>query len=327
MAYDLVGKRVWVAGHRGMVGSALMRRLAGEHCTILFADRSELDLSRQAVVEDWIEKNRPDAIFLAAARVGGILANSEAPADFLGDNLAIALNVIRAAHRSGVEKLLFLGSACIYPKFAQSPIEEDALLSGALEPTNEAYAIAKIAGIKLCQAYRSQYGNDFISAMPANLYGPGDNYDLRSSHVIPALILKAHQAKLDGDATISIWGSGEVRREFLHVDDCADACVALMKSYSGSSPVNIGSGEEISIFHLAEMIGDVVGFSGDISRDVAKPDGVPRRLLSGGRLRALGWTAHIGLREGLAHTYAAFLAEGRAGRSAGRAVAAQGSPS
>lgn len=311
-SYSLAGKRVWVAGHRGMVGSAIVRRLALEECAVLVVERAEVDLRDQAAVRGWVAQERPEAIFLAAAKVGGILANASYPADFLFDNLAIASNVIEAAHSSGVEKLLFLGSSCIYPKFAEQPIVEDALLSGSLEPTNEWYAVAKIAGIKLCQAYRSQHDADFISAMPTNLYGPGDNFDLHSSHVLPALIRKAHEAKGAGATSLTIWGSGSPRREFLHVDDCADACIHLMKNYSGAEHVNIGFGEDLTIFDLTRLVCSVVGFEGEILRDESKPDGTPRKLMSSAKLNEMGWTPRIGLREGIADTYAWFLANRRA---------------
>lgn len=307
--YALKGKRVWVAGHRGMVGAALVRRLAREGCEVLIAERGEADLRRQTDVEHWMDLNRPQAVFVAAAKVGGILANDTRPAEFLRDNLLIEANVIDTAWKSGVEKLLFLGSSCIYPKLAAQPITEDALLTGPLEPTNEWYAIAKIAGIKLCQAYRRQYGCDFISAMPTNLYGPGDNYDLDSSHVIPALIRKAHEAKLHGDKQMTIWGSGTPRREFLHVDDCADALVLIMTRYSDTEHVNVGSGEDLTIAELARIVCDAVGFGGAIAHDLSKPDGTPRKLMSGEKLRALGWRPRISLREGLADAYAAFLAQ------------------
>jgi GDP-L-fucose synthase len=320
-AYPLAGKRVWVAGHRGMVGSALVRRLLRERCTILTAGRSDADLTRQAEVERWMAEARPQAVFVAAAKVGGILANDTYPAEFLYDNLMIETNIIHQAWKQGVEKLLFLGSSCIYPKFAPQPIAEDALLSGPLEPTNEWYAVAKIAGIKLCQAYRRQHGCDFISAMPTNLYGPGDNYDLKSSHVIPALLRKAHEAKASGAASFTIWGTGTPRRELLHADDCADALVHLMQVYSGESHVNVGSGEDLPIADLARLVAEVVGFEGSIERDTSKPDGTPRKLMSGDKLRALGWRPRIGLREGLADAYRAFLeASGSAG-SPGRTSA------
>jgi GDP-L-fucose synthase len=301
---SLASKRVWVAGHRGMVGSALVRRLAREGCTVLTVGRAELDLRRQEAVECWIAANRPDAIFLAAAKVGGILANDRAPADFLYDNLMIEANVVEAAHRAGVGKLMLLGSSCIYPKFAGQPISEDALLTGPLEPTNQWYAIAKIAGIKLCQAYRRQHGRDFVTVMPTNLYGPGDNFDLDTSHVLPALIRKAHEAKLAGAETLQIWGSGTPRREFLHVDDLADACVHLMHSYSQEAHINIGSGEDITILDLAQLVAEVVEFAGRIEGDTSKPDGTPRKLLDSGRLRATGWRPRIPLRHGVAQVYA-----------------------
>ena len=305
--YDLSAKRVWVAGHRGMVGAAIVRRLASESCKIITADRSAVDLTRQEAVERWMAEVRPQAIFLAAAKVGGILANSSSPATFLYDNLMIETNVIHAAWRTGVEKLVFLGSSCIYPKYAPQPIPEQALLGGPLEPTSEAYAVAKIAGIKLCQAYRSQYGCNFVSAMPTNLYGPADNFDLETSHVLPALIRKAHEAKVRGSKELVIWGTGTSRREFLHVDDCADALVHIMRVYSGSEHINVGSGEEVTINDLARLVAEVVGFKGEIVRDLSKPDGTPRKLMSGDRLRTLGWERRIGLPEGIANVYRAFL--------------------
>ena len=308
LGYSLAGKRVWVAGHRGMVGSAIVRRLALEGCEVLTAGREELDLKRQDQTQAWIAQTKPDAIFLAAAKVGGILANSEFPADFLYDNLMIEANIIEAAHRAGVGKLLFLGSSCIYPKFADQPIVEDSLLTGALEPTNEWYAIAKIAGIKLAQAYRQQHGRDFISAMPTNLYGPNDNFDLNSSHVLPALIRKAHEAKLRGDRSMEIWGTGSPRREFLHADDCADALVFLMKTYSDFQHVNVGSGEDVTILELTRLVCQVVGFEGEIVHDVSKPDGTPRKLMSADRLRAMGWAPKIPLREGIDQAYRWYLA-------------------
>ena len=307
--YALAGKRVWVAGHRGMVGAALVRRLASENCQIVTADRAKLDLTRQASVEAWMAQHRPQAVFIAAAKVGGILANDTYQAEFLHQNLLIEANIIDAAWRNGVEKLLFLGSSCIYPKHAAQPITEEALLTGPLEPTNEWYAIAKIAGIKLCQAYRKQYGCDFISAMPTNLYGTGDNYDLTTSHVIPALIRKAHEAKMSGDAEMTIWGTGTPRREFLHVDDCVDALVHIMKSYSRVPHINVGSGEDVNILELARLVCDVVGFKGAITCDRSKPDGTPRKLMSSERLHALGWRPRIGLREGLHTAYDTFLTE------------------
>ncbi len=302
--YSLTAKRVWVAGHRGMVGAAIVRRLAGEACDILTVGRAGLDLRRQAEVEAWVAANRPQAIFLAAAKVGGILANHSSPATFLYDNLAIEANIIHAAHRFGVEKLLFLGSSCIYPKHAPQPISEDALLTGPLEPTNEAYAIAKIAGVKLAQAYRREHGDDFISAMPTNLYGPGDNYDLETSHVVAALLRKAHEAKRDGRRDLGIWGTGTPRREFMHVDDCADAVVHLVKVYSDAPPVNVGSGDELTIEELARAVMRVVGLDGEILKDRSKPDGTPRKLLDISRLRALGWRPSIPFEEGLRGVYA-----------------------
>lgn len=304
--YALAGKKVYVAGHRGMVGSAIVRRLAKEGCRVLTATRSEMDLTSQAAVESWFAKNRPDAVFLAAAKVGGILANDTMPADFLYENLMIEANIIHAAHNNGTEKLLFLGSSCIYPKFAEQPIPEDALLTGPLEPTNEWYAIAKIAGIKLCQAYRKQHGADFISAMPTNLYGTGDNYDPRTSHVLPALIRKVHEAKADNAPSITLWGSGTPLREFLHADDCADALVFLMQHYSGHEHVNVGSGHEISIRDLAVMIAEASGYSGIIELDPSKPDGTPRKLMDSARLRAMGWQPSIGLDAGIRRTLSEF---------------------
>ncbi len=306
-AFDLSGKRVYVAGHRGMVGSAIVRRLASEGCTILTATRSELDLQDQRAVRNWFAAEMPNAVFLAAAKVGGILANDTYPADFLYDNLMIEANVIEAAHRSDVSKLMFLGSSCIYPKFAPQPIEESSLLTGTLEPTNEWYAIAKIAGIKLAQAYRRQHGRDYISAMPTNLYGPGDNFDLKGSHVLPALIRKAHQAKLDGAEGIEIWGTGTPRREFLHVDDLADACVFLMKTYSDDEHVNVGSGSDVTILELTEMVARAVGFEGSIVKDETKPDGTPRKLMSAAKLESMGWRPSITLEDGIASTYRWFL--------------------
>ncbi|WP_395449742.1 GDP-L-fucose synthase family protein [Aminobacter sp. UC22_36] len=307
MLYPLAGKRVWVAGHRGMVGAALVRRLAQEDCEIITAGRDTVDLTRQAEVEAWLGETRPQAVLLAAAKVGGILANATYPAAFLYENLAIETNIIHAAHLVGVEKLLFLGSSCIYPKFAAQPISEDSLLTGALEPTNEWYAIAKIAGLKLAEAYRKQHGVDFISAMPTNLYGPGDNFDLTSSHVLPALIRKAHEAKLSGAAELTIWGSGTPRREFLHVDDAADALVFLLKSYSGDQHVNVGSGTDVTILELAETVARVVGFTGRIVLDTSKPDGTPRKLMSGDKLARLGWQPRIELESGIRATYDWFV--------------------
>ncbi len=303
--YDLRGKRVWVSGHRGLVGSAVVRRLASEDCEILTAARQELDQRNQADVQDWFAQNKPDAVILAAGTVGGIHANSTRPAEFIHDNLVIAANVIDAAYAAGVEKLLYLGSACIYPREAPQPMKEDALLSGPLEPTNQWYAIAKIAGIKMCQAYRLQYGCDFISAQPNNLYGPGDNFDLMSSHVIPALIVKAHNAK--GGKRLEIWGTGKPKREFLYVDDLADALVFLMKHYSDETQINIGTGEEVTIRELAETVSRVVGFTGGLEFDASKPDGAPRKLLDVSLMKSLGWSARTKLEDGLKATYDWYL--------------------
>jgi len=305
--FDLAGRRVWVAGHRGMVGQALVRRLGCEACELIEMPRERVDLRRQGAVEAWMDDVRPDLIFVAAAKVGGIHANDTRPAEFLYDNLMIEANIIEAARQVGISKLVFLGSSCIYPKFASQPIHEDSLLTGALEPTNEWYAIAKIAGIKLCQAYRQQYGLDFISAQPTNLYGPFDNFDLTSSHVLPALVRKAHEAKISGEGDFTIWGSGTPLREFLHVDDLADALVFLAKTYSSPEIVNIGSGEEIEIGQLADLIAQVVGFSGQVLRDPTKPDGTPRKRLDTGRLEGLGWQASIGLEQGIESVYRWYL--------------------
>jgi GDP-L-fucose synthase len=304
---DLKGKRIFVAGHKGMVGSAVVRRLAREGCEVITAGREQADLLRQDETERFMADARPDAVVMAAARVGGILANDTYPAEFLYQNLMIEANITAAAHGAGVNRMLFLGSSCIYPKFADQPIDEEALLTGPLEPTNEWYAVAKIAGIKLVQAYRRQYGRDYISAMPTNLYGPGDNFDLSTSHVLPALIRKVHEAKLRGDRAITIWGTGTPRREFLHADDCADALVFLLKSYSGDLHINVGSGTDVTILELAQMICRIVGFTGAIEHDLTKPDGTPRKLMSAERLRALGWAPSISLEDGIASTYRWFL--------------------
>jgi len=308
MSYSIAGKKIWVAGHRGMVGSALVRQLQKENCTILTVNRDHLDLRDATGVRAWIKANGPQAVILAAAKVGGIVANDSWPADFLYDNLAIENAIIHGAFESGVEKLLFLGSSCIYPKFAPQPITEDALLTGPLEPTNESYAIAKIAGIKLCQAYRRQHGRDFISAMPTNLYGPGDNFDLTSSHVIPALMRKAHEAKNSGARSMVIWGTGTPRREFLHVDDCAAALIFLLKHYSGDSHVNVGSGIDVTIDELARLVMQAVGFDGSLENDTSKPDGTPRKLMSNEKLSGMGWYPRVALRDGLESTYQWFLA-------------------
>jgi len=290
-----------------MVGQALVRRLENEDCQILTASRAELNLTRQQDVEDWMAREKPDAVFVAAATVGGIHANRSRPAEFIYDNLAIETNIIHSAKSLGVEKLLFLGSSCIYPRLAPQPMREEELLGGPLEPTNQWYAIAKIAGIMLCQAYRRQYGCDFISAQPTNLYGPGDNFDLESSHVLPALMAKSHQAKLSGAANMEVWGSGNPKREFLHVNDLVDALVHLMTNYSGEIQINVGTGTDISIGDVAKMVCEVVGFSGDLLFDADMPDGAPRKLLDVGRLKNLGWTPGIDLRNGLETTYAWYL--------------------
>ena len=301
--YELSGKRIWVAGHRGMVGSAVVRRLRTEDCEVIVAGRETVDLMRQSEVEAFLADAKPHAVVMAAAKVGGILANDTQPVGFLYDNLMIEANIIAAAHANDVERFLFLGSSCIYPKFAPQPILESALLTGPLEPTNEWYAIAKIAGIKLAQAFRKQYGRDYISAMPTNLYGVGDNFDLKSSHVMPALIRKAHEAKLAGDATITVWGTGTPRREFLHADDCADALVFLLRNYSGDEHVNVGSGEDVTIMELTQLVCRVVGFTGEIVHDLSKPDGTPRKLMSADKIRGMGWRPSIELEAGIAATY------------------------
>lgn len=306
--YPLRGKKVFVAGHRGMLGSALIRRLAKEECSqIITATKEELDLRDQRRTLEWMLLNRPDAIFLCAAKVGGIVINDSYPVDFLNDNLSIYMNIINAAHACDTEKLLFLGSSCIYPKYSKQPITEEELLSGSLETTNQWYAIAKIAGIKLCQAYRKQYKMDFIVAMPTNLYGPGDNFDVEYCHVIPGLIYKAHSAKLRNDNEIKIWGTGTSCREFLYVDDCADALIFLMKSYSESLPINIGYGSDIAISDLALIIIKCVGYKGALKFDISKPDGTPRKLLNSKRLRYMGWLPKIGLKDGIQKTYSWFL--------------------
>lgn len=286
-----------------MVGSALTRRLASAGAEVLTVERSACDLTRQAEVEDWMAEHRPEAVFVAAARVGGVHANNTLPADFIYDNLAIELNVVEAARRVGTAKLMMLGSSCIYPREAPQPMKEEALLTGPLEPTNEWYAVAKIAGIKLCQAYRRQHGCDFVSVMPTNLYGPGDNFDPLGSHVIPGLMRRFHEARARGDATVAVWGSGRPRREFLHVDDMADACVHLMQTWSDDTHVNVGTGEDVSIAELAALIAGLVGFQGEIAYDASMPDGTPVKRLDVGRLQALGWKARIGLRDGLRATY------------------------
>ncbi|WP_409977956.1 MULTISPECIES: GDP-L-fucose synthase family protein [unclassified Bradyrhizobium] len=307
--FDLRGKRVFVAGHRGMVGSALVRRLASEGVELLTVPRSEVDLRDQAAVFAWFARARPQVVFLAAAKVGGIVANNTLRAEFIYDNIAIAANVIHAAHVNGAEKLMFLGSSCIYPKLAAQPLREDAMLTGPLEPTNEPYAIAKIAGIKMVEAYRSQYGADFINVMPTNLYGPGDNYHPEYSHVVAALIRRFHEARLADAPEVVVWGTGTPRREFLYVDDMADACVHLMKTYSDAGLVNIGTGEDITIADFARVVAATVGYQGRISFDTSRPDGTPRKLLDVSRLAALGWRATTTLEDGIARAYQAFLRE------------------
>lgn len=305
--YALAGKRVYVPGHNGMVGGAITRRLASKGCDILTTERSEVDLRDQAAVEAWFKSNKPQAVFLAAAKVGGIHANNVYRADFIYDNLSIALNIIHAAHRHEAEKLMFLGSSCIYPKHAHQPMDEGQLLQGPLEPTNEPYAIAKIAGLKLAESYRRQYGRDFISVMPTNLYGPGDNYHPENSHVAAALLRRFHEAKLTSAPEVVVWGTGTPRREFLYVEDLADACVHLMETYSSDEPVNIGTGEDVTIKELAEQVAQTVGYGGDIIFDRSKPDGTPRKLLDVSRLKKHGWSARTPLADGLKLTYASFL--------------------
>ncbi|MGY4237918.1 GDP-L-fucose synthase [Bradyrhizobium sp. USDA 4449] len=307
--FELTGKSVYVAGHRGMVGSAIVRRLARENVNVVTVDRREVDLCNQAAVFDWFARVRPQVIFLAAAKVGGIVANNTMRAEFIYDNIAIAANVIQAAHQNGAEKLMFLGSSCIYPKLAPQPLREDSVLTGPLEPTNEPYAIAKIAGIKMAEAYRSQYGSDFISVMPTNLYGPGDNYHPELSHVVAALIRRFHEAKLSGAKSVVVWGTGTPRREFLYVDDMADACVHLMKTYSGAELINVGTGEDIAIAEFARVVAGIVGYRGDISFDTSRPDGTPRKLLDISRLDKLGWRATTSLHDGLKRAYEAYLSQ------------------
>jgi len=305
--YSLCGKRIWVAGHRGMVGAAIVRRLACEDCEILTVGRDEIDLTRQDEVEKWMQANKPEAIFIAAAKVGGIVANNTQHVPFLYDNMMIEANIIHAAHAIGVEKLQFLGSSCIYPRMAEQPMKEEALLTGPLEPTNEWYAIAKIAGIKLCQAYRRQYGCDFISAQPTNLYGPEDNFHPEHSHVIPALIIKAHAAKIAGDAQMEVWGSGRPYREFLYVNDLADALVFIMQHYSAESHINVGTGDEVTIGELAQTIIDAVGFQGELVFDSSRPDGPPRKIMDSSMLMELGWKPKVSLDQGLRMAYEWYL--------------------
>ena len=305
--YELAGKRIWVAGHTGMVGSAVCRRLETEDCEILTVPRAELDLLRQSDVEAWCAQEKPDAVIVCAARVGGILANDTFPADFIYQNLTLETNIIHSAYKTGVEKLIFLGSSCIYPKHAAQPIKEDALLTGPLEATNEWYAIAKIAGIKLCQAYRKQYGCNFISAMPTNLYGPGDNFDLETSHVVPALLRKAHEAHIHDQEYMEVWGTGDARREFLYVYDCADGIVFLLKNYSDNQHVNLGAGSDITVRELAEQIKLTAGFAGALKFDPAKPDGTPRKLLDTTLINDLGWQPKVELSKGLCDTFKWYL--------------------
>jgi GDP-L-fucose synthase len=307
--FDMKGKRVFVAGHRGMVGAALLRRLAREDVELLSVDRREVDLRDQAAVSGWFAAKRPQVVFMAAAKVGGIVANDTLRAEFIYDNLIIAANVIQTAHVNGVEKLMFLGSSCIYPKLAPQPLREDSILTGPLEPTNEPYAIAKIAGVKMVEAYRSQYGSDFINVMPTNLYGPGDNYHPEYSHVVAALIRRFHEAKLSGAPELAVWGTGTPRREFLYVDDMADACVHLMKTYSGDELVNVGTGEDITIAEFARVVARTVGYAGAISFDPSRPDGTPRKLLDVSRLAKLGWKASTSLEDGIRLAYRAYLNE------------------
>jgi len=305
--FDLAGKRIFVAGHKGMAGSAIVRRLRNEPCEVLVAEHRDLDLTRQVPTEDYFRSIKPDGIVMAAGRVGGILANSTYPVEFLADNLAMALNCIRASHMAGVQKLMFLGSTCIYPKFAKQPMSEDQLLTGELEPTNQWYAIAKIAGIKLCEAYCRQYGRNFISVMPTNLYGAGDNYHPEHGHVVAALMRRFHEAKVANTPEVIIWGTGRPRREFLYVDDFADACVFLLKNYSGAEFINIGVGKDMTVMEFARTVAKVVGYRGEIVCDPSKPDGTPRKLVDVSRLSALGWRAKTSLHDGLATAYADFL--------------------
>jgi GDP-L-fucose synthase len=305
--FDLAGKRVYVAGHRGMVGSAIVRRLADVSCEIITVGRAEVDLERQEQAERFLASTRPDVVIVAAARVGGIHANNTYPADFISENLAIARNTVHGSYQAGVKKLLFLGSSCIYPKLAQQPMREEELLTGSLEPTNQWYSIAKIAGIKLCQGYRRQYGVDFISVMPTNLYGPGDNYHPENSHVVPALIRRFHEAKQGGVPIVNVWGTGTPLREFLFVDDLADACLFVLEHYSDELHVNVGSGQEATIAEFAKLVAEVVGYRGELAFDPSRPDGVPRKLLDSSKLAGMGWRARTSLRVGLEQAYAAFL--------------------
>lgn len=307
---DLTGKRIYVAGHTGMAGAAIARRLVSENCDIVTATRRELDLTRQADVEDFVVRTRPQVVIVAAAKVGGIKANMDHPVDYLADNLAIAQNLIGASHKAKVEKLLMLGSTCIYPRLAKQPMSEDQFLTGPFEPTNEWYAVAKTAAIKLCQAYRAQYGDDYVSVMPTNLYGPGDNYHPTESHVVAALIRRFHEARISGAREVVVWGTGNPQREFLYVDDLADACVFVLNNYSDPNILNIGVGHDLSIAEFARTVAKVVGFSGAITFDPSKPDGMPRKLVDVTRLNALGWKATTSLEDGLRLAYADFLAGG-----------------
>ena len=308
-SYDINGKKIFIAGHNGMVGSALLRKLSKENCILQVAERSEVDLMNQSEVDDWLSENKPNVVIICAAKVGGIHANNKYPVEFLYNNLMIESNLINSSFNAGTEKLIFLGSSCIYPKNCPQPMTENSLLTGALEPTNEWYAIAKIAGIKLCQAYRKQYGKDYISAMPTNLYGPGDNYDLSTSHVIPALIRKCHEAKINNKPFMEVWGTGGVRREFLHVDDCAEAIIHLLKHYSGVEQVNIGTGKDITIKELVMVIKNIIGFNGDMRFDKSRPDGTPRKLLDINKIKSLGWSPRIQLEDGLSKVYKNYILE------------------
>jgi GDP-L-fucose synthase len=305
--FDLTGRKIYVAGHRGMVGSAILRRLANVRCDIIMAGRDEVDLERQEQAERFLAATKPDVVVVAAAKVGGIHANSAYPAEFISQNLAIARNVVHASYLAGVKKLLYLGSSCIYPQLAHQPMREEELLTGPLEPTNQWYAVAKIAGIKLCQAYRRQYGADFISVMPTNLYGPGDNYHPENSHVVPALIRRFHEAKENGLATVKVWGTGKPFREFLFVDDLADACMFVLEHYSDEQHVNVGSGEEVTIAEFAKLVAKVVDYRGELAFDASRPDGMPRKLLDSSKLAKMGWRPRIPLQAGLTRTYAAFV--------------------
>jgi len=305
--FELGGRTIFVAGHRGMVGSAITRRLARVQCELITAGRETLDLLSHDETEDFLSSRKPDVVIVAAAKVGGIHANNALPAEFIYQNIMIAANLVNSAFRAGVRKLLFLGSSCIYPRLARQPLREEELLTGPLEPTNEWYAIAKIAGIKLCQAYRRQYGADFISAMPCNVYGPGDNYHPENSHVVPALIRRMHEAKQSGSTSVTVWGTGSPRREFIFVDDLADACIHMLQQYSGDLHLNVGTGEEVMVADLALLLADVIGYRGELVFDTSRPDGSPRKLLDVSKLRALGWMARTPLRAGIERSYADFL--------------------